>query len=149
ERRAVLAATQPPPGQSCFGVPLTALRTTALLRPGTGRRSLATVAVPGNCISFTAVQREGVAEPDVRVTLPLPTLGERVLPVKDHHLLLRAEQASQELEGRLSALALAVAQMGERVAVRLGLSRPFQGEVGRAPAACWLMADGFFSLTDP
>jgi hypothetical protein len=40
-----------------------------------------------------------------------------------------------------------VQQMGETVAVRLGLSRPFasQGQ----PPLCWLMANGFFSLDDP
>ena len=41
----------------------------------------------------------------------------------------------------------AVQQMGDPVAVRLGLSRAFQGGAGNA--ACWLMADGFFSLKDP
>ena len=32
---------------------------------------------------------------------------------------------------------------------RLGLSRPFQATPGRGEGVCWLMADGFFSLTDP
>jgi hypothetical protein len=149
ERRALLAATEAPPDGPWFGAPLATTRTAAHLRPGAGRRSLATITVPGNRVAFTAAQREGVPEPDVRVTLPLPGLGERTLPLKDHHLLLRAEQASGDIDGRLRAIAFAVGQMGERVAVRLGLSRPFQGNVGRAPATCWLMADGFFSLTDP
>jgi hypothetical protein len=33
--------------------------------------------------------------------------------------------------------------------VRLGVSRAYSGTPGRAPNVCWLMADGFFSLTDP
>ena len=41
--------------------------------------------------------------------------------------------------------------MGDTVAVRLGITRPFtpQEGAGRTPGLCWLMADGFFSLTDP
>ena len=49
---------------------------------------------------------------------------------------------------QIATLNTAVMQMGERVAVRLGLSRPFQSDA-RQPAMCWLMADGFFSLHDP
>jgi hypothetical protein len=83
------------------------------------------------------------------VTLPLPGGEERSLPVKDHFLLQRAELAGAELESRVRALAFAVGQMGERVAVRLGLTRPFPGTPHRGEGVCWLMADGFFSLTDP
>ena len=39
--------------------------------------------------------------------------------------------------------------MGEEVVVRLGPSRAFPPGVGCGPACCWLLADGFFSLTDP
>jgi hypothetical protein len=46
-------------------------------------------------------------------------------------------------------LTLAVEQMGEQVAVRLGLSRGFRSMPGRAESVCWLMADGFFSSNDP
>jgi hypothetical protein len=38
--------------------------------------------------------------------------------------------------------------MGDQVAVRLGLSRAFNSRSGE-PGVCWLMADGFFSLTEP
>ena len=71
------------------------------------------------------------------------------MPVKDHFLLRRAELASDVVEGRIQALTFAVAQMGEQVVVRLGLSRGFQAAPGRAESVCWLMADGFFSFNDP
>jgi hypothetical protein len=85
----------------------------------------------------------------VRVTLPLPEVGLRTLPVKDHHLLRHAEQGPANLDQRLQSLYQAVFRMGDPVVVRLGLSRPFQGHGPAGPAECWLMADGFFSLTDP
>jgi hypothetical protein len=149
DRRAILLQTAVRPGESLFGAPLTSTRSAAYLKPGTGQRSLATVIVPTADIRFHASWREGAEEPDVRVALPLPELAGRQLPVKDHHLLQRAELAGASLEGRLKTLALAVQQMGEQVAVRLGLSRAFHHDDSRAPAACWLMADGFFSLADP
>jgi hypothetical protein len=149
ERLAVLAATQPADGDSLFGADLTPTHTAAHLAPGTGCRSLTTVLVSVRRIAFSVAQREGVAQPDIRATLPLPEVGERTLPVKDHFLLRRAEQSCAEPTRRAQALQDAVGRMGERVAVRLGLSRAFQGNPGRAPACCWLMADGFFSLTDP
>jgi hypothetical protein len=80
--------------------------------------------------------------------LRLPDLGERSLPVKDHHLLSRAEAAAKTIEGRLAEMTRLVRAMGDRVAVRLGLTRPFQPEAGGAEL-CWLMADGFFSFSDP
>jgi hypothetical protein len=149
ERRAILAATRAQPNEDLFGTPLATTRTAAHLLPGMGCRSLATLEVPANRIEFSVTWREGIAEADVRVTLPLPGVGDRILPVKDHHLLLRAERTTPDLKGRVEVLAQAVRQMGATVAVRLGLSRSFQGNPGRAPAACWLMADGFFSATDP
>jgi hypothetical protein len=149
ERRAVLAATAPLAGEPLFGGPLTSGRAAAYLPPGTGCRSLATVRVPARDLAFSAVCRTGATECDFRVTLPLPDVGERQLPVKDHHLLRRAEQAAADLEGRLRFLQDAVAGLGDSVAVRVGLSRPFQGDPGRAVPGCWLMADGFFSGTDP
>jgi hypothetical protein len=76
-------------------------------------------------------------------------LGERLLSVKDHHLLCRAEQAGADLDVQVGALNRAVQQMGERVAARLGVSRSFQPADQRAPARCWLMVDGLFSATDP
>jgi hypothetical protein len=130
-------------------VPLTTTRSAAYLQPGTGQRSLATVVVPSARIRFTASRREGAPEPDVRVTLRVPELSERHLPVKDHHLLRRAELASNNLNEQLRLLHLAVQEMGEQVAVRLGLSRAFHHDDSRAPAACWLMVDGLFSLSNP
>jgi len=63
--------------------------------------------------------------------------------------LQRAEIASTEIYGRIRALTLAIAEMGEDVAVRLGLPRGFQATPWRAESVCWLMADGFFSFHDP
>jgi hypothetical protein len=50
---------------------------------------------------------------------------------------------------QLAELRNVVGRMGSNVAVRLGLSRPFQQEDSRDPPRCWLMADGFFSLESP
>lgn len=148
QRRAILAATIAPPGESAFGSDLAATRAAAYLRPGTGTRSLTTFVVPVNRLRFDAVWREGRVEPDVRVQLSLPGLGNRWLPVKDHHLLVKAERAANDLEQRLKILNVEVQQMGEEIAVRLGLSRPFPIRTDQ-PGMCWLMADGFFSLWDP
>ncbi len=54
-----------------------------------------------------------------------------------------------DLERQVERLRQIVRGMGEQVAVRLGLSRSFGDEQGVTPAGCWLMADGFFSLSDP
>lgn len=148
-RRAILDATIAPPNEPLFGAPLVTNRTAAHLAPGTGQRSLATVVVPTDQITFTAAYRWGALEADVRVTLPIPLLGPRSLPVKDHHLLARAEQLAADLQQRAAHLNQTVRRMGERVAVRLGLTRPFQTQTAAGSAACWLMADSFFSLTDP
>jgi hypothetical protein len=149
ERRAILQATLALPGAPWFGEPLIMTRCAAYLAPGTGTRSLAGVVVPLRAIRFTASWRDGAPEPDYRVSLAVPNLEGRSLPVKDHFLLRRAEDASPNVEGRIRELALAVSQMGEQVAVRLGLSRSFQATPARAESVCWLMADGFFSLNDP
>jgi hypothetical protein len=148
-RRSILQATLTPPEKPWFGVPLTTTRASAYLAPGTGERSLASVIVPGTAIHFSASWRDGTAEPDYRVTLAVPCLEGRALPVKDHFLLQRAEIASNDVPGRIRALNRAVGQMGEQVAVRLGLSRSFQATPQRAESACWMMADGFFSFNDP
>jgi hypothetical protein len=42
-----------------------------------------------------------------------------------------------------------VRRMGDVVAVRLGLSRPFFARQESGPGYCWLMADAFFSLANP
>jgi hypothetical protein len=149
QRREVLAATMAVPGTPVFGTSLTLSLASAYLEPGTGRRSLATLSVPASGLRFHASQREGVADIEVRLSLHIPPLGDRPLPFKDHHLLARAEQASLTPEGQAKALDLAVRQMGERVAVRLGLARPFQPTACRGPGKCWLMVDGLFSLSNP
>jgi hypothetical protein len=142
QRRAILAATTAPPNVPVFGFELATTRTAAYLLPGTGQRSLATVVVPSSRLRFEAAWRLGSFEPE----LPLPHVGNRWLPVKDHHLLLRMERATSDLGQRIRFLDTVVHQMGEQVAVRLGLSRPFQGRTEQ-PSMCWLMADGFFPLT--
>jgi hypothetical protein len=148
-RRTILQETTAPADKPLFGEELNRTRTAAYLMPGKGNRSLATVVVPAEKVTFGAVWREGTAEPDYRVTLDLPGLAQRTMAVKDHFLLRRAELASSNLNGQLRELARAVRQMGDQVAVRIGLSRAFQASPGRGEGFCWLMADGFFSLTDP
>lgn len=149
QRRAILQATLTAAGQDLFGAPLVATRSTAYLAPGTGCRSLTSVLVPAGGVTFSASWREGTPEPDYRVRLALPVLEGRALAVKDHFLLRRAEMASTNLERRVQELTLAVGQMGDSVLVRLGLSRAFQATAGRTHGVCYLMADGFFSFTDP
>jgi hypothetical protein len=148
-RRRILAATAAFPRGPLFGAPLTSTRTGAYLAPGGGERSLVTVRVPSSNIDFAASRRDGVADPDVRVRLPLADLGERLLAVKDHHLLLKAQEVGDDLDRQLEHLRALIRGMGEQVAVRLGLSRAFQEGQGAAPTGCWLMAGGFFSLSDP
>ncbi len=148
QRRAILAATLAHPGETLFGVGLSSTTCSAYLQPGTGQRSLATVSVSAQPIVFRAAWREGTTDADLRVLLPLPGLTERPLPVKDHHLLLRAEQGATSLGNLLERLTAAVRQMGEPVAVRLGLSRAYAPRADQ-PGRCWLMVDGFFSLADP
>lgn len=143
QRYEILTATMTPPGREPFGAPLSFTRAGAFLPPGVGCRSLTTLTVPASCCHFRLANREGAAAPDVRVRINVPVLDGRQLMVKDHHLLSAAERASLDPTARLQAMANAVAGMGGTVAVRLGLSRADDGQ------QCWLMADGFFSLTDP
>src|SRR5258707_1033141 len=84
---------------------------------------LAGALVPSAEIHFTALWRDGADHPDYRVSLPLPGLDHRILPVTDHFLLCRAEKAYQDVDDRLRFLADAVRLMGPHVVVRLGLSR--------------------------
>ena len=151
QRRAVLEAGRRPEGEPLFGVRLTASRTGAYLGPGSGDRSLVTFIVPRERITFAVCQRQGAVDSDCRVRLAVPGLEGRSLAVKDHFLLQRAETAGADPITQQQALAWAVGQMGDIVAVRLGVTRPFapQEGAGRTPGLCWLMADGFFSLTDP
>jgi hypothetical protein len=146
-RRAILQATIAPTGEPLFGVHLTGTAAAAYLRPGTGCRGLATLVLPTRQVGFHVSWRQGTQEPDIRVELQVPGLSERQLPLKDHHLLMRCEQAL-DLPGRLQLLHRALEQMGDQVAVRLGLSRPFQPRADTS-SFCRLMVDGFFSLNDP
>jgi len=149
QRRAILAATATPAGESLFGTPLESTRAAGYLQPGSGRRSLATLIVLSNQIAFGASRRTGTREPDLRVKLPIPELGVRVLACKDHQLLSKVEPKSASVDELLANVHTTVKSLGEQVAVRLGLSRPFQPEDGQGVPRCWLMADGFFSLADP
>jgi len=149
QRRAILRATTAVPGELVFGISLTLTPGSAHLPPGSGQRSLATLIVPSAGIRFSGSSRVGAVEPDVRVAFQVAPLGNRLLPMKDHHLLLRAERTAANLEGQIEAMDQFVRAMGEKVAVRLGLSRAFIAEPEKGPGMCWLMVDGFFSLTDP
>jgi hypothetical protein len=148
-RQRILQATLTAAGDPYFGAPLTSTPTAAFLTPGTGQRSLASVVVAASRIAFTASQREGADVPDYRVTIDLPGLEERTLPLKDHFLIQRGELASTTLPGRIRAMTLALNQLGQEVIVRLGLSRPFQAGPEQGPRACWLMVDGLFSPNNP
>src|SRR6266568_1478050 len=75
ERQAILEATAPKVGDSLFGAPLLPARIAAFLPPGTGQRSLTTMVLPSDEISFSFSQREGAPGPDIRVMLPVPPMG--------------------------------------------------------------------------
>jgi hypothetical protein len=147
-RQALLRATEGEQGQPVFGVPLDRTRSAMRLQPGLGRRSLATLVVPSDRVTFRAYHHEGGPQAEVRVLLDVPGPAGHWLPVKDHHLLLKAEQGATGTEDLIARLAAAIRGMGERVAVRLGLSRA-HSIPGQELTWCWLMADGFFSLADP
>lgn len=148
ERRTILSATAAPTGEALFGAPLRLVGSRTFLVSGEGERSLSTLVAPVEQIRFHAGQRgRESAEARIRVDLPFPDLGLRTLPVTDHHFLSWAEQKAVRAQDQAAALAGLVRQMGETVAVRLGLSRPFAAD--GQPPACWLMANGFFSVTDP
>src|SRR5205807_10618629 len=123
--RAIRPASLTPAGKALFGVDLTHSYGGSYLEPGCGERSLASVVVPASEIHFTALWRDGADQPDYRVSLPLPGLDRRIIPVKDHFLLCRAEKACHDLDAQLRFLADAVRAMGREVIVRLGLSRAF------------------------
>lgn len=147
KRRAILEATIS--RDLPFGAPLVMTSSSAYLQPGTGLRSLTTVRVSAECIHFSASRREGAAQLDYRVALNTPELGNRLLPVKDHTLLQRIEQRATDLAERVKLLDGAVREMGEAIAVRLGISRAFLSSASDPTAKCWLMADGFFSWNEP
>jgi len=146
-RRAILQATSVKPGEALFGAPLMSMRAAAYLTPAAGSRSLVTAIVPSEQIQFSGSRRGSGLEVDWRVSLPIPEMGVRQLAVKDHFLLQACGQAGASPEQQIQAMNAAVRRMGDRIAVRLGLSRPFSTD--GASAFCWLMADGFFSLSEP
>jgi hypothetical protein len=147
-RRAILTATALN-NEPLFGTALHASRATAFANPGTGQYSLTTVTVPAQDISFRGMRREGSGEVRLRVTLPVRQLGQRTLPVTDHPLLTRAATVAPEPERQAEWLTATVRGLGETVAVRLGLSRPYFWPDANPEPQCWLMADGFFALADP
>lgn len=148
-RQSILHYTRTTPGEPVFGENLEFTRASAFLPPGHGLRSLATLHVPSDRIVFSVSRREGMEESEVRIGLRIPPLDDRLLPMKDHHLLLKIEQGNLTLTEQAQLLTQTVRQMGEQVAVRLGLSRPFQFNPTSTETRCWLMIDGLFSLTDP
>jgi len=147
QRQAVLESTLACPTRPLFGSPLTRTTTSAYLAPGAGERSLTTVVMTADRVQFFATCRPHTAAVDLRVRLGTPGFEGRLLKLKDHFLLRQAEEASANLDGQLKCVQEAVRQMGERIAVRVGLSRPFAPDGGEP--RCWLMADGFFSFSDP
>jgi hypothetical protein len=163
ERRVILQATMVGPGDLLFGEPLIRTRVTAHLKPRTGVRSLTSLQVEAHQVSFGVSQREGRPELEHRVRLQASQLAGLQLPITDHTLLTRAEQAGPDPQARMTALTEAVRAMGASVVVRLGLTRPFapagqpprplreaEGKAGdHVEGLCWLMADGFFSWHDP
>jgi hypothetical protein len=149
KRRAVLQATLVPDGQPLFGVPLRRDKHKAYLLANEGVRSLTSVVVQQKQIELFIERRADRPDANYRVRLHVPELDGLVIPFKDHFLLNRAELASPTDAGRLHALKLALAQMGETVLVRIGVSRPYTQPGSSSLPVCWLMADGFFSLSDP
>jgi hypothetical protein len=148
QRRAILQATLANPGEPLFGEPLKLTRAGGFLDPGTGRRSLATVILPTREVHCAGSWRSDAMEPDIRVSLTLPEVGQRQLAVKDHFLLQEACKPGTTLQAHLDFLNAALARMGQEVAVRIGLSRAYPARDGEQ-GVCWLMADGFFSMSEP
>jgi hypothetical protein len=149
QRRRFLQSLAVSSPDELFGAPLLTTRSAAYLAPGQGQSSLGTLLIPGAGVRFSALRRQGAPAADVRVDLGVPLLAGHWLPVKDHLLLLEAEQSATTPAAMVERLFQAVQRMGEQLAVRLGLSRSFQGRSQQGPAMCWLMADGIFSLADP
>jgi len=130
-------------------VPLRRDKQKAYLLPSEGSRSLTSVAVRQKQIEMLVERRDYKPDANYRVRLHVPELEGLVIPFKDHFLLRRAEEAAPTDAGRLDALKAAVARMGEPVLVRVGVSRPYAHPGSSSLPVCWLMADGFFSLSDP
>jgi hypothetical protein len=149
QRRRILQSLAVPAEETLFGAPLVKTGSSMYLAPGTGKSSLGTILVPGECISFSGSHREGSAEFRIRMAIDFPPLEGQLLPLKDHHLLLKVEKISSDLTKQLQALGNLVQEMGPQVAVRLGLSRPFLSSSNQGTGVCWLMVDGLFSLAAP
>ena len=149
QRRAILTATKPQTGDALFGASLLTTTGAAYIPAGAGCRSLTTLWAPADQVVFHASRRGQHEPPEFRVRLGVAGLGDRLLSVKDHMLLSRAEQAGPDIDGQLRAIRQIVGQMGDPVVVRLGLSRPFLEGKHTEAGRCWVMADGFFSLSDP
>jgi hypothetical protein len=150
-RCAILQAGLAPDNTPIFGVELMWMRSGAqYLSPGTGNRSLATVMVRSAELQFTVDECQGAGESRLQyhVRLNLPRQQSAILAVTDHFLLCQAEQHSPDLDTRRQFLDAAVRAMGERIYVRLGLSRAISFTPDQ-PGHCWLMADGFFSPDNP
>jgi hypothetical protein len=148
-RRTVLEQTASGDGQLLFGSPFLCPDGKAYLRPGTGSRSLVTVFVPRDRIAFTVQRKTGSGDLLYRVRLNVPGLQDYQLPLKDHFLIEHVRRTVASVDGQWRALSALVGEMGERVAVRVGLSRAYSATGKDADAVCWLMADGFFSATSP
>jgi hypothetical protein len=148
-RRAILQQTTVEPGEPLFGAPFVLPEGKAFVPPGHGARSLVTVVVPRDCIAFSVYMRPDKSEPLYRVRLDVDGLREYVLPLKDHCLLGRVQQMAVKLDVQRDVLAHLVGEMGQQVAVRVGLSRAYSAIGKEEDAVCWLMADGFFSLANP
>jgi hypothetical protein len=147
-RRAILQATCPPSNQPLFGAPLQARGSGGWLHPGQGCRSLVCTLVPTDEFRFRLLWKPD-GQVRYRAHLGTAELDPFGIPITDHTLLSRAEQEHERPEDRLAWMTDQVRRMGETVAVRLGVSRPFAGESSGSDAVCWLMVDGFFSPTDP
>ena len=117
--------------------------------PNEGVRSLTSVAVRQQQIELFVQRRNYKPDVDFRVRLHVPELEGLVIPFKDHFLLNRAEQAATTDAERLASLKTALAETGEPLIVRLGVSRPYAQQGSSSLPVCWLMADGFFSANDP
>jgi hypothetical protein len=148
-RRKILEQTAVSNGQPLFGAPFLCPNGKAYLRPGTGSRSLVTVSVPQKEIAFAVASKPGSSDLLYRVKLNVPGLRDYLLPLKDHFLIERARQTAVTGEKQRQEFSRIVGEMGDQVAVRIGLSRAYSATGQEEDAVCWLMADGFFSAINP
>jgi hypothetical protein len=145
QRREILERTQPAQGEPLFGTRLQQTAGACCMQAGAGCRSLTTFFVEADRVSIHGF-KVGAA-PTIRVQIRAPNMMGKQLPLKDHHLLCRAEEAATDIDGQVRTLQGWVAQMGQWLAIRFGLSRPFAPGTGNP--VCWLMVDGIFALENP